>query len=445
MVKINLEQHYYSLLPKVVRADQEQVITIVPLYKHVFFEDDAQYLVSVVPMEHIVSSGKETPCTAEFDLIAEKYGEVIVTPQNGAIKFKWFFAGEQEHLIYLRLLGQKEVVGTFHVYSLEEDLFTRFPFKGDLHMHSCRSDGREAPAYVAACSRRIGLDFMALTDHGLYQPSLEARSAFDLNQLDLKIFPGEEVHAPDNFVHIINFAGKFSVNDLFRGQNYAKYKEEVQEREKGLPALPQGVSSYQYASCLWVFDKIRESEGLGIFCHPYWLIPSGYSPSIRLTDYIFETQPFDAYEVIGGYYRNQMECNALQVARYHQEQAKGRKIPIVGVTDAHGCEGGELFGWYYTIVFAPSTEASNLIASIKDLYSVAVEAVPGEFPRIHGPLRLVKFAYFALRELFSEHDELAKEEGLLMLEHLKGRQDAEDKLADLKGRTLHNLKIFWAA
>lgn len=26
--------------------------------------------------------------------------------------------------------------------------------------------------------------------------------------------------------------------------------------------------AYQYASCVWCFDKIREARGLGIFCHP---------------------------------------------------------------------------------------------------------------------------------------------------------------------------------
>ena len=53
-------------------------------------------------------------------------------------------------------------------------------------MHSHYSDGQESPAYVAAACRREGLDFMALTDHGQYKPSLEAQQAFENVRLILK-------------------------------------------------------------------------------------------------------------------------------------------------------------------------------------------------------------------------------------------------------------------
>lgn len=440
-----MKRLFYSIMPKIIRADEIQELTIKSLFEHVFFKEDAEYEISVVPKEHIMLEDKDKPCLFDHRQVAAAYGKTIVSASGGALKFSCFFSGEQEHLIYVHEVGnESEVIGPFHVYSLNDDLFARFPFKGDLHMHSCRSDGKEAPGYVAACCRHIGLDFMALTDHGQYQPSLEAQAAFNLDKLGLKIFPGEEVHAPDNPVHIINFGGKFSVNDLFRDGNYPQYQKEVEELEQKLSSVPNGVKSYEFASSLWVFNKIREGGGLSIFCHPYWQIPSGYSPSMGLTDYFFETQPFDAFEVIGGYHRQQAESNALQVARYHQERSRGRKIPIVGVTDAHGCEEGQLFGWYYTIVFSPSTEASDLIASIKELYSVAVEAMPGEFPRIHGPLRLVKFAYFALRELFIQHDELSREEGLLMLEHLKGDASTQDRIAEIKDKTRMSVTGLWA-
>ena len=85
------------------------------------------------------------------------------------------------------------------------------PYKGDLHIHSNRSDGREPPAHVAARCRQIGLDFVALTDHHQYAPSLEAIAAFTAAPVDLALYPGEEVHAPGNPIHIVNFGGRFSV------------------------------------------------------------------------------------------------------------------------------------------------------------------------------------------------------------------------------------------
>ncbi len=56
--------------------------------------------------------------------------------------------------------------------------------------------------------------------------------------------------------------------------------------------------------------------------------------------------------------------------------------------------------------------------NIKDNYSVAVEAVPGERIWAHGGFRLVKYALFLEREVFPLHDELCETEGALVY---KGR------------------------
>jgi hypothetical protein len=104
------------------------------------------------------------------------------------------------------------------------------------------------------------------------------------------------------------------------------------------------------------------------------------------------------------------------------------------VSDAHGCERGELFGWYYTIVFAPTCDFGDLKASIKDLWSVAVEALPNQEPRAFGPFRLVKYALFLIREVFPRHDELCVEEGRLMRAHASGDAGARDALGRLSGR-----------
>jgi hypothetical protein len=147
--------------------------------------------------------------------------------------------------------------------------------------------------------------------------------------------------------------------------------------------------------------------------------------------------------LIGGYLRSQVESNVLQVARYQEERAQGRRIPIVGASDAHGCERGELFGWYFTIVFSPSPELPDLIKEIKNLNSVAVETLPNEAPRIHGPFRLVKYAAFLLREVFPAHDALCRQEGELMLAHLAGEQTAEDRLRQLQGQTERLRLRYW--
>lgn len=422
----------YELTPKIVHADRIATLTLAPRFDHLRFEDHRRYEATYYPTEEI-SERSHWP--------AENKPKVRVA--DGALQITQYLEAEQEHVFLVEEIDgdQRRPLGSFRVYSLRDDLFARRPFKGDLHIHSSRSDGRESPAYVAAACRQIGLDFMALTDHRRYAPSLEAIRAFDGVDIDLALFPGEEVHPPDNPVHMVNFGGAFSVNDLFT--NEADYRIQVNQILESLPQLPPGVNRYQYASCQWCFDKIRQAGGLGIFCHPYWFTENRYAPSGALTSCLFERQPFDAYEVIGGYFRWRTDSNTLQVARYHEERAQGRHLPIVGVSDAHGCQRDELFGWYYTIVFSPSLALPDLVSSVKSLYSVAVEAVPGETPRPYGPFRLVKYALFLLREVFPRHDEWCLEEGRLMLEHIYGNPAAAEMLHALKGRGAARMDRFW--
>jgi hypothetical protein len=156
---------------------------------------------------------------------------------------------------------------------------------------------------------------------------------------------------------------------------------------------------------------------------------------------MLETQPYDALELLGGYYRYEADANMLQVVRYYEETAAGKRIPIVGVSDAHGCH-GDLFGWYYTLVFSPSLNLDDLIHSIKAQYSVAVEALPGELMHVYGPFRLVKYALFVLEELMPAHDILCAEEGGYMLAHLSGDCEAVEKLRLSQGRAQKLLRAF---
>jgi hypothetical protein len=162
-----------------------------------------------------------------------------------------------------------------------------------------------------------------------------------------------------------------------------------------------------------------------------------------LADHIFATRKFDAYEVIGGFPAD-CDSNTLQAARYYEEVAKAGPLPIVGVTDAHSCNSIRHSDRYYTIVFAPSDDLRDLIGSVKDMYSVAVEYPKGQRPRPVGPIRLVKYALFMEREIFPAHDLLCREEGRLMNAHAMGDPRAAESLAALKGRTAALYDRYWA-
>ena len=427
MLSMKIKNPYFKIFPKVVQSDNEATITIEPLFDHVQFKADAKYEILYYPMDKPVQN----------ESINESRVNKVI-PENRVIKFTRVFEGEQEHMLILNEISSngKKTIDKFRIYSVEKDLYERYPYKGDLHIHSNRSDGTESPAYVASSCRKIGLDFMALTDHHRYYPSIEAQEAFKDIDLDFKIFRGEEVHPPENPLHIVNFGGSFSVNELFKDST--KYYNEVNELKDKLGNIPNGVDKFEYASSVWVCNKIREANGLSIFCHPYWIFlpencKQAYYISSGLISHLFDTKPCDAYELLGGYTLSDTESNTLQVARYHDEISKGKKIPIVGSTDAHSCENGLLFGWYYTIVFSPSSELQDIISNIKNLYSVAVEALPNQKINVYGPFRLVKYALFLIREVLPTHDALCFEEGKLMLDYASKDKSASDKLEKLKG------------
>jgi len=164
-------------------------------------------------------------------------------------------------------------------------------------------------------------------------------------------------------------------------------------------------------------------------------------------DYVFEIQMFDAFELISGDDREGIlanDINGLQVARYEEERAKGRRIPVCGISDTHGVERSEAFGRYFTLCFAPSPELADLIAAIKDLLSVAVECAGGDMQRAYGPYRLVRYPHFLFRQVLSQHDEMCFEEGRLMIRHAAGDASATAKLALLQGQTAALYNRYWA-
>ena len=423
------ENLYYDVYPRIVRTFETIQVTVRPRFAHCSFQDGESYRTCLIPMDGLENAMQITPDPYQY-----------IQPHHGDLVIPCIFHNEQEYLLAIRDASDEPVV-EFRLYALERDLFVRWPFKGDTHMHSYHSDGKESPAYVAAACRKIGMDFITITDHHRYAPSLEAMRAFADAPIDLHIYPGEEVHPPQNQVHIVNFGGGFSINDLFESETY---RSEVSELAASMTDLPAEIDRYPYASCVWVFNKIRQAGGLGIFCHPYWISNKRYDVPLALTDLIFERQPYDALELIGGYHLHEAESNILQVARYHELRSQGKRIPIVGASDSHGCETGSLFGWYYTIVFSPSLELSDLIESIKDGYSVAVESLPNELVRAFGPFRMVQYAQFLLREILPSHDTLCMEEGDWMLAFSAGDPQASALLSGNQGRSARLYEHIWS-
>jgi hypothetical protein len=406
----------YTVSPKIIPIRTPATIKITPRFRHVAFPEPGSLTVTVFPMEEGPRKVREARRQATAEPAQSQRHEIPHWEMvDGEMILTLTVEEEQEVTILVddTSTGTTKRFAEFRLFALAPDLYSLRPYKGDLHAHSSFSDGLEPPEYVAAAGRRMGFDFMAITDHHRYEPSIRAIEAFSGLDTGLTLFPGEEVHPPGSPIHIVNFGATESVNALFDSEAYATEVRRIETELEGLPEERREAESI-YARAAWACGKIRESGGLAIFCHPSWVTRNRYDVPEAATSLMFAGRPFDALELVGGYPLREVESNALQIARYVQESVAGGAMPVVGSSDAHGVETGELFGWYYTVVFARN--ASELIPAVKGNMSVAVDAVPGSDPRPYGPFRLVRLTAFLFREYFPIHDALCRREGELLLE-----------------------------
>lgn len=433
----------YDIFPKVFPCAAPIEITVKPLGWHAAFEADTEYTISVRPL----SEGNPW----NFPSRDNRTTYAVRPDSDGCIRFTHAFIGEQEH--FIRIIKGDNRVAQLSVFSLSPDLVGRYPYLGDLHVHSRRSDGKEAPAIVAANYRKDGYDFTVISDHHRYYPSLEAIAAYKDVDTDLNIIPGEEVHLPGNEVHIVNFGGEFSINGLIdtlpqykeRGDDTAcrslygkcppvlteeEYRAQVNALAEKLD-IPDGIEKFMYAANVWAFERIREANGLGIFAHPYW-ISDVYQVAEEFTDYMLEAHPFDAFEVLGG--EAYFEQNGMQTAKYYDDRKRGRDYPVVGSSDSHGTVNNPNVHVASTIVFSPENERSALISSIKAKYSVAVDDLVKDIGLV-GDFRFVRYGAFLLRNWFPILKEYCFEEGRAMKDYICGDESAAAIINALHGRT----------
>ncbi|MCQ2463342.1 MAG: hypothetical protein MJ177_08075 [Clostridia bacterium] len=454
MYKMSDNHFNYDIYPIVIPVGKKTDIHIRPLGGRPEFEPGKAYKTILCALEE--GHPMHFPATADFR------ESMTVCNENGGFTVTAEFKKEEEYFIRFEDENGKRI-NQFSVYAVEKDLVGRYPFIGDLHMHTNLSDGRQTPEVVAANYRRHGYDFTVISDHRRYYPSLRAINCYKDVPLEFNIVPGEEVHMPPvygrtNDVHIVNFGGEYSINALTEGashdevgdgeeyrslygkcpdfMSYEEYQKKMQALADG-ETVPENVDVIPYTVCKWIFGEIKKANGLGIFAHPTWRANVYHVPE-AFTDYLFEKQDFDAFEVLGG--ENYFEHNGFQTVRYYEERAKGRHFPIVGSTDSHSSYPTNENAYICsTIIFSPENERTALISSVKDFYSVAVDTISKEF-RLVGENRFVRYGCFLLKHFFPRHDELCYEEGRLMKQYVTGTDEEKKEAADMLGAVNGRMK-----
>lgn len=321
-----------------------------------------------------------------------------------------------DRLFSIELTLPEEQCYTFHIfedgadaaygrlYAADEELLSLGFYKGDTHLHSCRSDGVGTPLEVALSYRRAGFDFICLTDHHRYTPSLEARDAVaPLTDL-FTVFPGEEVHNKDmGYIHIVNLAGGASVNEIIETRpDYVKERIEALRREV---VLPEGIDPETTLMRLFIAEEIRRAGRLAVLAHPFWNTGGEFSTETAEAVFHLKRGSFDALELLAsddpvGHGDN------LQVALYYSLRDEGVRTPVLGASDRHDPEKPtSLFNRHFSLVFAKSPE--EIPNAIRAGMSVAVNRRSDTDFFVFGDYRLVKYARFLLSEYFPHYLPLA--------------------------------------
>ena len=195
-------------------------------------------------------------------------------------------------------------------------------WKGCLHVHTTRSDGRIPPDELMRIYRKNGYDFIALTDHGRYN---RVNFAEDTGML---LIPGMEIGAlitegpdakPDHgfrCYHTVVIGSDDETNGFAHD-----------DRVDGIHV--KGQSDFQKK-----LDQMHEKKNLTFYCHPEWS-----ATSARYFEDLTGNFAMEIYNT-GCALSNDMDTDA---AYWDEVLGQGKRLYGVAVDDAHSrdaCCGG---------------------------------------------------------------------------------------------------------
>ena len=166
-------------------------------------------------------------------------------------------------------------VAELRLYALADDLFT--PHAPTRATCTC------TPIAPTAGSRRpmwpppaagIGLDFMAITDHRQYAPSLEAMRAFEGLPSTCASTPARRCTRRTTPCTWSTLAAASASTTLFEDAGLSR---RGRGDRRSAARLPGGVDRYTYASCVWCFRADpRAAAGWAFFATPTGLHRPSY-------------------------------------------------------------------------------------------------------------------------------------------------------------------------
>ncbi len=405
----------YTVTPRIVAADTMSEFTVRGNFPHSDFRIfSGEFLVETVGPDGLFANG-DLPgytCGNGFDMKRPWFESVpFEVDPSGVMHIKYYFRGEGKSVFRIRI-GER-VLYSFSIYALRREWLKLRPFRGDLHLHSgysgcCGQKELLSPEYYSIVNRAAGMDFISISDHKQYYPSLKARDFISRCSRDFQIYPSEEVHLPDlHTIHNLSFGSNAAISErLHRGN--PEFDALLAKYMKVVPDFSDEYLRYLAACYHVVNDMIHASGGVNIFCHPFWRPFDRLFLPRCVRDYVCEKQVFDAVELFGHGELNADETHALYSDLCI---SLGRRIPAVGNNDAHHTGDVDI---HSTVIFSERNEFSHLRDALLANMNVVVSKYAGEIHRTSGTQELVSFYHFLRENYYPRHDALCVEEADLL-------------------------------
>lgn len=195
-------------------------------------------------------------------------------------------------------------------------------YRGDLHVHSVHSDGRDALPEVLDAARAAGLDFLASTEHNTSSAGLAWGRHVPAGFL---VVNGEEVTTRGGHWLALGIPAGAWVDWRYRAQD---------------GAFPEHAA------------RVRELGGMVVAAHPF----SPFSG----TTWTFGYDDVDAIEVWNGPWTLD---DQTAVEAWHALLVAGRRVAAVGTSDSHGRH--QPVGHAQTVVLADTLSTGAVVEALR--------------------------------------------------------------------------------
>lgn len=235
--------------------------------------------------------------------------------------------------------------------------------KGNLHLHTTRSDGEVTAEECAARHRALGYDFMMMSDHEIYWDSDR------LDKEDFLVLSGAEIavkmNSPRRWVINYHRSTEYDNGVNFKRMHYGCIKDVTEEaaepsfaHDEEIPeALDCGIDSWNDK-----VDEMRRRGNLVIVNHPHW---SRLEPAMLLaTREAFAVEIWNSGDVnnCGGHSDEEIWDYCL---------IRGRRLLAVAADDCHEYREDEDFGVGFVMVSTNDFTKPGIVRALKqgDFYA----------------------------------------------------------------------------